>query len=52
MNGEEGRRWEARGPTFGAERLEASGWGGPNTVVLLLELIVFYFSTLLCFVVC
>lgn len=24
------------------------GWGGPSTVVLLFELIVFYFSTLLC----
>ena len=31
-----------------SERLEVSGWGGPSTVVLLFELIVFYFSTLLC----
>lgn len=28
-------------------RLEASAWGGPSTAVLF-ELIVFYFSTLLC----
>lgn len=31
-----------------SERQEVSGWGGPSTVVLLFELIVFYFSTLLC----
>lgn len=43
-----GGELKAKGPAF-SEKLEISGWGGgPCTVVLLYELIVFYFSTLLC----
>lgn len=41
-------RQEDRLPMQGSERREASGWGGPSTVLLLFELIGFYFSTLLC----
>lgn len=47
-SGGDGRR-EGQLSVQDSERQEVSGWGGPSTVVLLLfELIVFYFSTLLC----
>lgn len=48
--GGDGRR-EGQRSVQDSERQEVSGWGGPSTVVLLFELIVFYFSTLLCVLV-